>query len=60
MMAYKKKADHEKEFVEMILSKGGIDRYRCMADGRSDYYEMKLKNGEIRYWKDFSDESLEK
>lgn len=59
-MAYKKKAILEKEFVDMILSKGGIELWSCMAEDTSNYYEMKLKNGEIRYWKDFSIDSLKR
>ena len=34
-MAYKKKSEWEKEFVEEILSVGGIKGYGCMAEGRN-------------------------
>lgn len=57
-MKYKKKADQEREFVDMIIAKGGVKNCICMAEGRDDFYQLELKNGEIRYWKNFSDESL--
>jgi hypothetical protein len=58
-MAYVKKADQEKQFVQMILDKGGIKAHMVMYERGHLYYAMELNNGEGRYWTDFSDESLE-
>lgn len=57
-MAYKKKAQQEKEFVDYILSVGGIEGHAEMDEGRNTYYEFRLKNGTLRYWTNMSDENL--
>lgn len=59
-MAYKKKAEQEKEFVEYILSVGGIKSYREMDEGRKTYYEFLLTNDTRRYWTNMSNENLER
>lgn len=56
----KMKAKIEKDFVRIILSKGGVKRYCCMSEGHNNYYRLELKNGEIRYWGNLSTESLNK
>lgn len=57
-MAYVKKAEREKEFVAMLLEKGGVKAHMCMYERGHYYYAMELHNGEGRYWTDFSHQSL--
>lgn len=58
-MAYIKKAEQEKIFVKYILSIG-IKNF-CETDERGHtYYQIILKDGQYRYWTDFSDESYKK
>jgi len=59
-MAYIKKAEQEKMFVDMILKKGGINSHCEMYERGHDYYCFWLKNREQRFWTDMSDESLKK
>lgn len=59
-MGYKKKSDLEKEFVDYIISQGGLESYAEIYERGHTYYELRLKNGTIRYWADLSDESLER
>ena len=58
-MAYKKKAEIEKEFVAEILADGGVDTYgNSYGDGnRHLYWFFNLKNGKRRYWTNLSEES---
>lgn len=56
---HKTKVDCEKEFVEYILSVG-IEKWCEMDERNKTYYQIHLKNGEIRYWTNLSDESLKK
>lgn len=56
-MAYKSKAEHEKEFVQSLLSVG-IKNYGAMDERGNTYYVIYLKNGTTRYWTNLSDESL--
>lgn len=59
MKKYIKKADREKEFVDMLLNeKGGVIRHMCMYERGHLYYAMETGNGEGRYWTDFSHQSL--
>lgn len=58
MSKYIKKAEAEKSFVEMIIEKGGIKTYWSTQEGRNEYYQLELNNGEIRHWTNFSNESL--
>ena len=60
MMAYRKKAECEKEFVDYILSVGGLGSHAEMDEGRNTYYEFRLKNGTKRYWTNMSDENLKR
>ena len=56
-MKYVKKADREKAFVDYI--KGIGIKWHCKALERGNwYYCLELNNGEIRYWTNFSEESL--
>lgn len=59
-MAYKKKAEQEKEFVDYILSVGGVVYHREMAEGNKTYHEFKLANDTTRYWTDMTEESLKR
>lgn len=54
------KEGQEKKFVDMIITKGGVKKYVVMADGNHGYYHLELNNGDIRYWSDFSNESLQR
>lgn len=56
-MAYKKKADREKEFVDYVKSIG-IDWSSITHDHSNCYYCLMLKNEEQRYWTNFSEENL--
>ena len=53
----KTKAMQEKEFVEQVLSAGGVKGSGCMAEGRDDYWYFDLENGTRRYWKNLSIEN---
>lgn len=59
-MAYKPKAQQEKEFVDYILSVGGIKNHAEMDEGRKTYYEFRLNNGTKRYWTNMSEENLKR
>ena len=50
MSKYIKHAEAEKMFLEEI-NKVGVVSFICMAEGRFDYYQLKLANGRTRYWK---------
>lgn len=54
-MAYKKKAEWEKEFVQEI--KGNIKTYGCSDEYGNTYWFFSLKNGQQRYWTNLSEES---
>lgn len=58
MAKYIKTAEQEKMFLEEI-SKVGVDKFVCMAEGKFDYYQITLTNGKTRWWKtktsDFED-----
>lgn len=56
-MAYKTKAECEKEFVEQVQSVGGVKGYGCMAEGRKEYWYFDLANGTRRYWTNLSEEN---
>jgi len=53
------KAECEKEFVDYLL-KIGITAYAEMEEKSKTYYEFRLENGELRYWKDISVENLKR
>ena len=53
------KVECEKEFVDYIL-KIGLIGYAEMDEKRNTYYEFRLKNGELRYWKNLSQENRER
>ena len=58
------KSECEKEFVDHLLSVG-IKAYAEMdeVDKKQNvhtYYEFRLNNGELRYWKDMSSENLKR
>ena len=55
-MKRKVKADYEREFVQHIVSIG-IKTWCEMYDHGRLHYCFWLKNGETRYWTNFSDES---
>ena len=59
-MANKTKSQQEKEFVDYILSVGGIINHAEMDEGRNTYYEFRLKNGTIRHWTNMSNENLKR
>lgn len=59
-MPYTKKALAEKEFVDYILSTGGIEKHIESVEGRNSYYKFFLNNGEIRFWTNISDENLKR
>lgn len=50
MAKYIKTAEQEKLFLEEI-GKVGVDKFVCMADGKFDYYQITLTNGNTRWWK---------
>lgn len=56
-MAYKNKAECEKEFTTYILSVGGIESYGNTYEKGKWYWFFNLKNGERRYWTNLSEES---
>lgn len=56
-MGYVKKSEREKEFVDYILSSGGIDCYGKQYERGHWYWFFNLKNGERRYWTDMSEKS---
>ena len=56
-MAYKTKAMQEQEFVEQVLSVGGVKRCGCMDEGRKEYWYFDLADGTRRYWTNLSEES---
>ena len=55
-MAYKNKAQCEKEFTEYILSIG-IKTYGKTDDNGNCYWFFNLKNGMRRYWTNLSEEN---
>lgn len=55
-MAYKSKAECEKEFVQHILSIGLESHGKTYDKGRY-YWFFDLKNGERRYWTNLSEEN---
>lgn len=57
-MAKKKKEQHETEFVDYLLSVGGIKNHAEMDEGRNTYYEFRLLNGTIRHWTNMSNDNL--
>ncbi len=59
-MGNKTKAQCENEFVDHILSVGGIKNHAEMDEGRNTYYEFRLNNGTLRYWTNMSDENLKR
>lgn len=59
-MVYKKKAEQEKEFVDYILSVGGVKSHIEMVEGNKSYYEFLLANGTTRYWTNMSIEGLKR
>lgn len=56
----KSKAECESQFVDYVLSVGGIEKHCEMDEGRKTYYQFWLKNGEIRHWTNMSAENLER
>ena len=59
-MGNKTKSQQEKEFVDYILSVGGIKNHAEMDEGSNTYYEFRLKNGTKRYWTNMSDKNLKR
>ena len=55
-MAYKNKAQCEKEFTEYIVSIG-IKTYGKTDDKGNCYWFFNLKNGMRRYWTNLSEEN---
>ena len=58
--AKKTKEQYEAEFVDYILSVGGITSYAEMDEKRNTYYEFRLANGTIRHWTNMSTENLKR
>lgn len=56
-MAYKTKAIQEKEFVNQIISVGGVKSCGCMEENGKDYWFFDLANGTRRYWTNLSEEN---
>jgi hypothetical protein len=56
-MAYKNKAECEKEFVQYILSVGGVKCGGKMYERGNYYWFFDLANGERRYWTNLSEEN---
>ena len=56
-MTHVMKADAEKEFVEHILSVGGVKTYGITDDRGNLYWFFDLENGERRYWTNLSEKS---
>ncbi len=52
------KFECEKELVDYIL-KIGLRGYSEMDEKRNTYYVFKLDNGELRFWKNLSQENRE-
>lgn len=59
MSKYIKIAEQERMFLEEI-SKVGVQKFICMAEGKFDYYQITLTNGKTRYWKSRSMDFEEK
>ena len=53
-MAYKKKAECEKEFVQELIAAGGVKSYGCMYEHGHYYWFFNLKDGTRRYWTNLS------
>ena len=58
-MAYIKKADAEKQFVQEVLDAGGVKSYYEMYEHGNYYYCFDLNNGTRRYWTNLSEENAE-
>ena len=58
-MAYKKKAECEKEFVNEILSVGGVKSYAKSYEKGNWYWFFVLENGIRRYWTNLSEDNQE-
>lgn len=58
-MAYIKKAEQEKLFVQQLLSAGGVKGYYVTYERGNYYYCFDLNNGTRRYWTNLSEESAE-
>ena len=56
-MAYTKKADAEKQFVQEVLNAGGVKGYYETYEHGNYYYCFDLNNGTRRYWTNLSEES---
>lgn len=59
-MAYIKKAEQEKLFVQQLLDAGGIKSYYEMYVHGNYYYCFNLNDGTRKYWTNLSEESAEK
>lgn len=56
-MAYKNKAEQEKEFVEQIITAGGIKSYGITEENGHEYWFFNLNNGGRRYWTNLAEDS---
>ena len=59
-MAYIKKADAEKQFIQQVLNAGGIKSYYETYEHGNYYYCFDLQDGSRRYWTNLSEESAKK
>lgn len=59
-MAKKTTEQIETEFVDYILSVGGIINHAEMDEGKKTYYEFRLVNGTVRHWTNMSIENLKR
>lgn len=59
-MAYIKKADAEKQFIQQVLNAGGIKSYYEMYERGNYYYCFDLKDGSRRYWTNLSEDGAKK
>ena len=58
-MAYVKKAEQERAFVDMLLEIG-IKNYGASDDNGNTYWFFNLEDGQQRYWTNLSEESQKK
>ena len=58
-MAYIKKAEREKEFINLLLAIG-IKSHGSCDDHGSTYWFFNLENGQQRYWTNLSEKNQKK
>lgn len=59
-MAYRKKSECEKEFVEQLLFQGGVIKHSEIEERGNTYHQFWIADGSIRFWTNMSVQNLKR